>query len=129
MLFILSIFSLCSYDISKILEDSYHNSAIFSRFTYHITAGVLVSAIQEFFRFRNMMPRFLTASLIALIPKVSTATDISDYRPISLCNIVYKVISKVISNRLVTILPNIISLEQIANFLPEPYGLNLSKLS
>eukprot|EP00253_Pinus_taeda_P018445 PITA_18445 len=54
----------------------------------------------------------LNSTFIALIPKVEEAKTPDKFRPIALCNVIYKIISKVIANRLKTILPGIISEEQ-----------------
>ena len=51
---------------------------------------------------------------MALIPKKDAAIEMKDYRPISCCNVLYKVISKIIANRLKATLPQCISPNQSA---------------
>ena len=53
-------------------------------------------------------------TFITLIPKVCNPESVSKFRPISLCNVLYKIISKVIANRLKPILNSIISEAQSA---------------
>ena len=54
----------------------------------------------------------LNSTFITLIPKEHGAEDPGKFRPIALCNVIYKIITKVIANRLKTVLPGIISPEQ-----------------
>ena len=51
---------------------------------------------------------------ITLVPKNKNSQRMTDFRPISLCNVVYKIISKTLANRLKVILPYIISENQSA---------------
>jgi hypothetical protein len=76
----------------------------------------IIGAVTEFFRTR-IMPEGLNDAAIVLIPKTKDASNLKDYIPISLCNVVYKIISRCIVNRLCPMLDEIISPTQSA-FIP-----------
>lgn len=59
-------------------------------------------------------PSHLNDTNIVLIPKCANPSTMADLRPIALCNVLYKIISKVLANSLKRILPKIISLSQSA---------------
>ncbi|KAL5757923.1 hypothetical protein ACOSP7_020534 [Xanthoceras sorbifolium] len=54
---------------------------------------------------------------VALIPKIKNPLRMNEFRPISLCSVVYKTVTKAIANRLKPLLPNLISSSQSA-FVP-----------
>lgn len=53
----------------------------------------------------------LNNTLIILILKTSQPKEISQFRPISLCSVLYKLVTKVISNRFKVVIPKPIALE------------------
>ena len=54
----------------------------------------------------------LNSTFLALIPKKQNASSFEEFRPISCCNIIYKIIAKTIDQRLKLILSEIITKEQ-----------------
>ena len=60
------------------------------------------------------LPENLNHTFITLIPKKNSPEYASDFRPINLCNVLYKIFSKVLANRIKKILPKIISEHQSA---------------
>ena len=66
----------------------------------------------EHFHRHSVFEQSMNASFLTLIPKKSNAINIKDFRPISLVGNVYKLLSKVLANRLRAVLDNLISESQ-----------------
>lgn len=81
---------------------------------YRNIVGAKVTAIALKFLNEGQLSRDINHTFIALIPKTKHSQKASDYRSISLCNVVYKLISKVLANRLKPPLPSLISTSQSA---------------
>jgi len=88
-------------------------SSVFFKKSWSIIRDDFCSAIQEFFVSGKLLKQ-LNHSVIALIPKAAHASSVSDFRPISCCNVIYKVISKIIASRLAMTLDSIIDQAQSA---------------
>lgn len=58
-------------------------------------------------------PSRVNKTFTVLIPKVANPEELGQFRPISLCNVIYKVASKMVANRLKVILPEIISMSNL----------------
>lgn len=91
--------------------DSYTGE--FFRSTWDIVGEDVTAAVKEFFKSGKIL-RQCNATAVTLIPKKTAAEKLSDFRPISLCNAVYKVISKILSRKLQLIMHEIISNSQSA---------------
>ena len=76
----------------------------------------VVPAVLDFLN-GGVMPEDINKIVLVLIPKVKHPQFLSQYRPISLCNVLYKICSKVLANRLRIIIDDIIGEEQSA-FIP-----------
>lgn len=73
--------------------------SLFFKSSWSIVSNDFFDAVQEFFRSGKLLKQWNHA-IIALIPKSISANEVHDYRPISCCSVFYKVISKVLVNRL-----------------------------
>ena len=91
-------------------------SAHFFKFYWDIIGGEVTEAITSFFR-RGYMLKEINHSFIAHNPKGNNAASVNQFRPIRLCNVLYKVISKLLANRLKQVLNKLIFPWQTA-FIP-----------
>lgn len=69
--------------------------------------------IKKFFQIGHMPP-YIAKSNMILIPKIENPTQVTDYRPISICNVSYKIISKIIATRMKPIIQSLIHHNQAA---------------
>lgn len=83
---------------------------------WHIVGVDVTSAIRSFF-FHGDFPSGINASFVTLIPKLRDATRIEDFRPIVLGNFLYKIVTKILADRLGSLLNNLLSFHQFG-FIP-----------
>ncbi|GAU50504.1 hypothetical protein TSUD_409790 [Trifolium subterraneum] len=89
---------------------------IFFKQYWHIVGDDIFNMVKTAFQSGYFDPA-ISDTLISLIPKIDPPTSFRDFRPISLCNVVYKIITKVLVHRLRPILNTIIGPYQ-SSFLP-----------
>ena len=90
--------------------------ALFYKHYWDIVGDPVVLATQSFFR-DGWLLRNLNQTFISLIPKKPGACNFNQFRSIGLCNVCYKVISKILVNRMRTLLNKIVDPAQVA-FVP-----------
>ena len=85
-------------------------------FYQHFWPTVKSIVIQTVLTFLNngIAPPKFHDTHIVLIPKIKNPEKVTDYRPISLCNVAYKIASKVVANRLKVVMQDIIGENQSA---------------
>ncbi|GJR06731.1 hypothetical protein Tco_0529715, partial [Tanacetum coccineum] len=100
----------------KVIKTLDGYSVAFFKEAWDIISADGIKAIKEFFT-NGVLLKELNQTIITLIPKVNTPLRINDYRPISCCNVLYKCISRIISNRMKDSLSSLVRLNQSA-FMP-----------
>lgn len=101
--------------------DEFH-AAFFKR-TWLTTGPAIVTLVKHVMA-RSALPKGLAEVLLVIIPKNEYPTAIIQFRPLSLCNVTYK-ITKLLTNRLKRVLGNLIAPAQ-SSFIPEDSWLIMS---
>ncbi|XP_058726157.1 uncharacterized protein LOC131597478 [Vicia villosa] len=85
--------------------------AIFFSMFWEIIKLDVINDVNQFLLREWILPN-LSANNLIMLPKFKDASSISHYRPIAIANVKYKIISKILADRLSSILPTLISPEQ-----------------
>ncbi|GJR21008.1 RNA-directed DNA polymerase, eukaryota [Tanacetum coccineum] len=80
----------------------------FFRHFWYLIHNDVYDAVRYFFLHTDI-PKGCNSSFIALIPKSLNANYVKDFRPISLVGSIYKIIAKILANRLVGVLDDIVN--------------------
>ncbi|KAJ8419229.1 hypothetical protein Cgig2_022103 [Carnegiea gigantea] len=86
-------------------------SSGFFKTTWSKIGPMICSAIQSFFLIGSL-PRFISEAKLIILPKVDHPQSATEFRPISYCNVLYKCISKLLCQRIKTVLSHIIHQSQ-----------------
>ncbi|GJW99506.1 hypothetical protein Tco_0183420 [Tanacetum coccineum] len=92
-----------------------YTSAFFKK-GWSVVGDDVCNAVRDFFSNGRLLKE-INNTFHALIPKVSTLLRVNDYRPISCCNVIYKCISKILTNWIMEGIKEVVSDNQSA-FVP-----------
>ncbi|CAL2270286.1 unnamed protein product [Prunus armeniaca] len=87
--------------------------AIFYQNFWDLCSSDIISVVKDCF-ITASLPEHLIDTLIALVPKAERPTSMPQLRPISLCNTLYKVVSKIHVARLRPLMSKLVSPTQIS---------------
>ncbi|KAL2231088.1 UNVERIFIED_CONTAM: putative mitochondrial protein [Sesamum indicum] len=91
-------------------------SSGFYKKAWPVVGQEITKAVLDFFSTGKLLKQ-INSTILTVIPKVHSPTSVADFRPISCCNVLYKIIAKLIVQKLSVILDKIISPCQAA-FVP-----------
>ncbi|XP_061370519.1 uncharacterized protein LOC133313201 [Gastrolobium bilobum] len=86
-------------------------SAVFFQSQWNVVGGSVCQLVEDIFCSPEKV-RDINGTFPFLIPKKDSPENMKDFRPISLCNVVYKIITKIIAGRLKDLMPRIVSPNQ-----------------
>ena len=112
------LWSLKAFKAPGLGPDGLH-AGFFQRFWLTVGTSVKEEVIKNFAM--REVPKEVNKTLIVLIPKIPGPETLSNYRPISLCNTIYKIVSKILVARLRPLLGKLISPLQ-STFVPRRKG-------
>lgn len=92
------------------------NAEFFTRH-WEVIGTSVVDAVYIFFSTGHLLKEW-NHTLLVLIPKISPPVEVNNLRPISLCNVLYKCITKCMVNRMKSLLPSLIAGNH-TTFVPE----------
>ena len=85
----------------------------FYKATWHLISKDLLEAVNNVLQSNHLLAQ-VNHTILCLVPKKIVPVTVEDYRPIALCNVIYRIISKLLSTRLKPLLPGIIGPNQSA---------------
>eukprot|EP00253_Pinus_taeda_P021907 PITA_21907 len=106
-------------EVSKVLKEMQNSKVLgpdgfnvdFFKACWSIVKQDILNVVEDS-RMNKTILKAINTSFITLIPKQEATQTPDKFRPIALCNVVYKIISKVVANRLKPLLASLISVEQ-----------------
>ncbi|XP_026444154.1 uncharacterized protein LOC113344383 [Papaver somniferum] len=85
----------------------------FQRACWHIIHDDVVHAIQLCWR-RRFIPKGLNSNFLVLLLKIEGAKSPNHFRPIGLSNVIFKIITKIINTRMISMMTKLITPQQVA---------------
>ena len=82
--------------------------ALFYKRYWNIVGTSVITAVQNFFTLGRLLFE-VNNTFLVLIPKNNSSSSVNHYKPIGLCNVVYKTISKLLVNSIRPLLDKLIS--------------------
>ncbi|GJW82256.1 RNA-directed DNA polymerase, eukaryota, reverse transcriptase zinc-binding domain protein [Tanacetum coccineum] len=91
-------------------------TACFFKKAWKVVEKDICDAVKDFF-LNGKMLKEINSIIISLVPKMNTPQKVSDFRPIACCNVLYKIISKILTERIKSGLKKVVNVNRSA-FIP-----------